>query len=146
VGTYVLWATYYLATATGRSIILSQLAGRLRRSNASTRAKRALIGALTRAYVLVTLYLIIPIAVGLLWELYIAMPFRYGIKPYTPVLHFWETWYVSPSFHEMALNSRAMGLVLMLTYVAVTHDSDHDPRHPGRPMVLGQQMREVSLE
>jgi hypothetical protein len=37
-----------------------------------------------------------------------------------------------------------MGLVLLLTYVAVTHDSDHDPRHPDRPMVLGQQMREVS--
>jgi hypothetical protein len=37
-----------------------------------------------------------------------------------------------------------MGLVLLLTYVAVTHDSDHDPRQPDRPMVLGQQMREVS--
>ena len=38
-----------------------------------------------------------------------------------------------------------MGLVLLLTYVAVTHDSDHDPRQPDRPMVLGQQMREVSV-
>jgi hypothetical protein len=38
-----------------------------------------------------------------------------------------------------------MGLVLLLTYVAVTHDSDHDPRQTDRPMVLGQQMREVSI-
>lgn len=38
-----------------------------------------------------------------------------------------------------------MGLVLLLTYVAVTHDSDHDPRQPDRPMILGQQMREVSI-
>ena len=38
-----------------------------------------------------------------------------------------------------------MGLVLLLTYVAITHDSDHDPRQPDRPMVLGQQMREVSV-
>lgn len=37
-----------------------------------------------------------------------------------------------------------MGLVLLLTYVAITHDSDHDPRQPDRPMVPGQQMREVS--
>jgi hypothetical protein len=38
-----------------------------------------------------------------------------------------------------------MGLVLLLTYVAVTHDTDHDPRQPDRPMALGQQMREVSI-
>lgn len=47
-----------------------------------------------RTYVLTILYFIIPVAVGLLWELYIAMPFRYGFKSYIPVLHFWETWYV----------------------------------------------------
>jgi hypothetical protein len=38
-----------------------------------------------------------------------------------------------------------MGLVILLTYVAVTHDSDYDPRQPDRPMALGQQMREVSI-
>ena len=37
-----------------------------------------------------------------------------------------------------------MGLIVMLTYVAITHDSDHPPRGGIRPMVLGQQMREVS--
>jgi hypothetical protein len=37
-----------------------------------------------------------------------------------------------------------MGLVLILAYVAVTHESDHHPRREGRPMALGQQMREVS--
>lgn len=47
--------------------------------------------------------------------------------------------------HGTSANTcRAMGLVLMLTYVAITHDSDHHPRREGRPMVLGQQMREVS--
>ena len=35
-----------------------------------------------------------PTLVGIGWELYIAMPLRYGSKSYTPVLHFWEAWYV----------------------------------------------------
>jgi len=94
-GVYMIWAVYYLGQAVRKHVVLSRLAGRLRRSDASTRAKRLLMGALARTYVLTTLYLTIPSVVGIGWELYIAMPLRYGSKSYTPVLHFWEAWYVS---------------------------------------------------
>jgi hypothetical protein len=50
-----------------------------------------------RIYVLTTLYFVMPILVGIGCELYIAMPLRYGTKAYTPVLHFWEAWYVVSS-------------------------------------------------
>jgi hypothetical protein len=56
------------------------------------RAKRELKAAIERSYVLAMLYLVIPALLGVSWELYIAMPIRYGIKSYTPILHFWEAW------------------------------------------------------
>jgi hypothetical protein len=90
----MLWAMCYFGQAVRKHIVLSQLAGRLRRSKPSTRAKRLVLGALERTYVLTTLYFIMPTLVGIGWELYIAMPLRYGSKSYTPVLHFWEAWYV----------------------------------------------------
>jgi len=90
----MLWAICYLGQAVRKHIVLSQLAGRLRRSKPSTRAKRLLLGAMERIYVLAMLYFVMPTLVGIGWELYIAMPLRYGSKSYTPVLHFWEAWYV----------------------------------------------------
>lgn len=105
----MLWATIYLGQAVRKHIVLSQLAGRLRRSNSSTRAKRVLLGALERTFVLTTLYLIMPTLVGIGWELYIAMPLRYSNKSYTPVLHFWEAWCVSTQLVYMTTNGQGDG-------------------------------------
>lgn len=42
------------------------------------------------------LFLALPMLLGITWELYIAMPVRYGFTTAIPVLHIWEAWYVFP--------------------------------------------------
>lgn len=91
-GFYILWGVCSIGNRVRRSIVISQLAVRIRRSNSSIRAKRVVKNALARSYALIMLYLVLPALMGVSWELYIAMPIRYGLKSYTPVLHLWEAW------------------------------------------------------
>lgn len=67
---------------------------------------------------------------GIAWELYVAMPLRYGVETATPVLHIWEAWYVAPSplwrrsLGARRLTNRSMGMVAVFAHVAFKEDAD----------------------
>lgn len=77
---------------TKKFIIASQRADRLRGSTSAARIKRTTIAYVRNTISIVTLFFVLPMLLGITWELYIAMPLRYGFKTATPVLHVWEAW------------------------------------------------------
>ena len=77
----------------GRRIAKLALAGQKRKSDASTRIKRVLLASLVNVYSVMMLYLVLPSGVGLLFELYVGVPGRYGLDhEAVPVIHFWDAW------------------------------------------------------
>jgi E3 ubiquitin-protein ligase MARCH6 len=76
-----------------KHIIDSSRAERLRRSQKSTRVKRWLLGVARSVYAVFMLYLVLPLIVGINFELFISLPARYGFSnDITPVLHVWDAW------------------------------------------------------
>lgn len=92
VGAYVCLLAGSVGRSVGQRITRSAYAARLRRSDSSTRFKRGVVGYLSGAYASVVLFLVLPGLVGLAFELYIALPARYGLKDVAPVLHAWDIW------------------------------------------------------
>lgn len=44
-------------------------------------------------YAVIMLYVVLPIAVGANFELYVGLPIRYVMSPDAkPVIHFWDIW------------------------------------------------------
>lgn len=87
-----MWCLSLLGNRAKRFIVASQRAERIRASSAATRVKRTAVASLRPALSAGVLFLLMPTLVGVVWELYIAMPLRYGHDPATPVLHLWEAW------------------------------------------------------
>lgn len=83
-----------MGVRTKRYIIASQLADRYRASTFAARVKRTAFGYLRITISGLILFLVIPMLLGVTWELYVAMPLRYGFTTAVPVLHIWEAWYV----------------------------------------------------
>lgn len=68
-------------------------AERLRRSSKSARVKRSVFAVGRGAYAIIMLYLILPLLIGIGFELSVAIPARYGLsRDLTPVLHLWDAW------------------------------------------------------
>lgn len=90
------------------------------------------MGFLTTIYSLGVLYFILPMLVGINFELFISLPARYGFSnDLTPVLHLWDAW--------------AMGTGLISLYVGAIgylgHEAVQDPR-PGHEF-RAQRFREA---
>ncbi|WVQ64153.1 uncharacterized protein L199_002314 [Kwoniella botswanensis] len=93
-GAYIIYLSLSLGLFARRHIVTLSKAGRLRRSARSTRIKRTLIRYLAGAYGLLTIYGVIPFAVGLLGDIY-GSTFswtRKGSAGGRIVVHFWDTW------------------------------------------------------
>lgn len=109
-GGYICWGSYSLGQTTKKRIIQWSRARRLRRSKASTRFKRGVFSALKNAYSVILLYLVVPLLVGINFELFIALPVRYGFsRDVTPVLHFWDAWAMGTAFISVYVG--AVGMV-----------------------------------
>jgi hypothetical protein len=50
------------------------------------------VGYLSAAYASIVLFLMLPGLVGLVFELYIVLPAKYGLRDVAPVLHAWDIW------------------------------------------------------
>lgn len=83
-----------MGVRTKKYIIASQRAERIRASTLATRVKRTAIGYLRVTASIFVLFFALPMLLGITWELYVAMPLRYGLYTAAPVLHIWESWYV----------------------------------------------------
>jgi len=119
-GMYVCWGSFSLGQSTRKRIIQWSRAARLRRSGASTRFKRAVLGYLAMAYSVAVLYFILPLLVGTNFELYISVPVRYGFSSeLTPVLHVWDAW--------------AIGTAGISLYVGAAGFMGHDDRAVDQP-------------
>nr|XP_019047804.1 hypothetical protein I302_04422 [Kwoniella bestiolae CBS 10118]OCF26734.1 hypothetical protein I302_04422 [Kwoniella bestiolae CBS 10118] len=93
-GAYIIYLSLSLGLFARRHILTLSKAGRLRRSARSTRIKRTLIRYLAGAYGLLTIYGVIPFAVGLLGDVY-GSTFSWSRKGSAGgriVVHFWDTW------------------------------------------------------
>lgn len=88
----MIWCLTSIGVQVKRHIIASQRAERIRASTAGTRIKRMAVSTIRVLASLSILFLLLPMLLGVTWELYIAMPLRYGFEPATPVLHVWEAW------------------------------------------------------
>jgi E3 ubiquitin-protein ligase MARCH6 len=114
-GMYVCWGSFSLGQNTRKRIIQYGRAARLRRSGASTRFKRAVFGYLNMAYSVIMLYFVLPLLVGINFELYVSVTTRYGFSSeLTPVLHVWDAW--------------AMGTALVSLYVGAVGFMGQDDR------------------
>lgn len=68
-------------------------APRLRRSNLSTRIKRGFLTRLRDAYRLLLIGGLWPTLCGLVVNIYVLVPLRYGLRSdIVPVIHVWEAW------------------------------------------------------
>lgn len=68
-------------------------ADQIRRSKRSVRVKRSILKFVRKVSMLVLLFGVTPTVFGLVFELYIALPGKYGLdKTATPVLHLWDAW------------------------------------------------------
>lgn len=93
VGVYLCLISYNLGQAAKKQIVDSSRAERLRRSQKSTRVKRWLLGVARGVYATFMLYIVLPLMVGINYELFISLPARYGFSSdITPVLHVWDAW------------------------------------------------------
>ena len=87
------WFAYAVGQTVGRLVAQAGKAHHLRRSGLSMRLKRRVLSALFNLYAVVMLYLILPMVMGTVFELYVGMPMRYGFEGrVAPVLHVWDTW------------------------------------------------------
>ena len=119
IGAYVCLLAGSVGRSVGQRITRSAYAARLRRSDSSTRFKRGVVGYLSNAYAAIVLFLILPGFVGLAFELYIALPARYGFQDVPPVLHVWDIWYVPVFSRMLRLIIRANGTILLSIFAAV---------------------------
>lgn len=111
VGGYICWGSYALGKDLQRRIITYSRARRIRKSGATTRAKRVILARLSNIYALVLLYLAFPMLVGINFELFIGVPARYGLaKGITPVLHLWDAWAMGVAF--MSIYVGALGFAI----------------------------------
>ncbi|KLT41435.1 hypothetical protein CC85DRAFT_286468 [Cutaneotrichosporon oleaginosum] len=93
VGIYLCLISYNMGQSAKKHIIDSSRAERLRRSQKSTRVKRWLLGVTRAVYAVFMLYLVLPLIVGINFELFISLPVRYGFSnDIAPVLHVWDAW------------------------------------------------------
>lgn len=128
VGGYVCWGSYSLGNSTKKRIVQWSRAGRLRRSQTSTRFKRGVFNAARCAYSVFTLYFLLPLLVGVNFELFISLPARYGFSSeLTPVLHIWDAW--------------AMGTAMISMYVGAVGFAGHEEHGPDLP--FGQRFRDA---
>lgn len=65
----------------------------------AARAKRTVVTYARKTISMTILFIVLPMLLGITWELYIAMPIRYGFTTAVPVLHVWEAWYVTLVHH-----------------------------------------------
>lgn len=85
--------SYNLGQSAKKHIVDSSRAERLRRSQKSTRVKRWILGVVRGVYAVFMLYLVLPLIVGINFELFISLPARYGFSSdVSPVLHVWDAW------------------------------------------------------
>ncbi|WRT68876.1 uncharacterized protein IL334_005857 [Kwoniella shivajii] len=93
-GAYIIHLSFSLGLTARRHILTLSKAGRLRRSGRSTRIKRTIMRFLAGTYGLLLVYGVIPIAVGLLGDIY-GSTFSWTRKAGEGgrlLIHFWDTW------------------------------------------------------
>jgi hypothetical protein len=92
-GFYFLWAAVILGRWVQKKVAMMGRAPRLRRSVLSTRIKRRFLSLARDTYRVFAIHGIWPILCGLVIEMYILVPCKYGLRPdVTPVIHVWEAW------------------------------------------------------
>jgi hypothetical protein len=86
------------------------------------RIKRTVFRTYAAIFSLVTLFLVHPLARGLVWEMRLGMLVRHGLVEGRNVLHLWDMWYVAlapeisvvkrTGLAETSLTDRSIGAVL----------------------------------
>ena len=93
VGAHVAGLVFITAIRASRWVGDLNRSALVRYSGPSARIKRMIMVRLTHFYALVLFYGVLPLIVGINWELYIGMLGRYGSeRGVSPVLHVWDAW------------------------------------------------------
>ena len=121
IGSHVLVVVYLIGRKVKSSIRQFNRAADIRQSTVSIRVKRVSLSLLVGAYAIVLLYGVLPLVIGLNFELYAGLVGRYGSeKNVTPVLHVWDAWSVIPPQKPgLDLSSRSMGVILDALFVGM---------------------------
>jgi E3 ubiquitin-protein ligase MARCH6 len=93
VGCYVGLGAFRIARFVGRFVTRMGRARRIRRARPITKAKRIAVTALCDLYSMVSLFGILPILVGVVWDMYVTIPGKFGyMGKGKPVIHIWDAW------------------------------------------------------
>ncbi|KAK4684277.1 E3 ubiquitin-protein ligase MARCH6, partial [Tremellales sp. Uapishka_1] len=130
-GGYIAWGGYVLGRQVKKRIIQHTKAERYRRTDRSTRLKRSVKAAMGGVYSVVVLHGVLPLFMGLLVDLYVILPWKYGFKfEVSPVVHLWDTW---------AMGSATSSVFVGMTGVLI---SRRRQRHPEGPETRIEMMRD----